>query len=92
MAPSYRDVYRRSLAEPEQFWLDAATAVDWDQAPDQRAGRLRRSAVPLVSRRQLNTCYNALDRHVADGAGERTALIHHSAHTATGFRVSATPS
>ena len=80
MAPSYRDVYRRSLAMPEQFWLDAATAVDWDQVP---TSALDDSAAPLYRwfpDGKLNTCYNALDRHVANGAGERTALIHHSAY------------
>lgn len=30
---------------------------------------------------KLNTCYNCLDRHVEDGAGEQTALVYHCAYT-----------
>ena len=74
----YRQAYERSLRDPEGFWRDAAEAVDWDSPP----GRiLDDSAAPIYRwfpDARLNTCHNALDRHVAAGRGEQAALIHDS--------------
>ncbi len=80
MTSSYAEIYRRSLATPEQFWLGAADTVDWDRAPTRA---LDDSAAPLYRwfpDGYLNTCHNALDRHVENGRGDHTALIHHSAY------------
>jgi len=74
----YDETYRRSLEDPEGFWLEAATAIDWVKAPDRA---LDDSAAPLFRwfpDAALNTSYNALDRHVAAGNGDRPALIHDS--------------
>ncbi|GGG62866.1 propionyl-CoA synthetase [Kocuria dechangensis] len=75
----YAEVYRRSVQDPAGFWLDAARAVDWVREP---TVALDESAAPLYRwfpDGRLNTCYNALDRHVEAGHGERTALIYDSA-------------
>ena len=67
---AYAEAYRRSSADPEGFWLDAAAAVEWDQAPSRA---LDESADPFFRwfpDGVLNTCFNALDRHVRDGRGE----------------------
>ncbi|TQJ40528.1 propionyl-CoA synthetase [Arthrobacter sp. SLBN-112] len=80
---SYRDTYRRSIEEPEDFWLEAAEKIHWSAAP---ARALDSSRAPLYSwfpDGALNTCYNALDRHVAEGRGEQDALIHDSAMLGT---------
>ncbi len=77
--PKYNDEYRRSLADPEGFWLDAAQAVDWATPPT----RAYSDADAPISRwfpdGELNTAYNALDRHVEAGRGDQLALIHDSA-------------
>lgn len=76
---TYASVYRSSVEDPERFWLDAADAVDW-VSPPTRA--LDDSAAPLYRwfpDGELNTCVNAVDRHVAAGHGERTAVIYDSA-------------
>ena len=74
----FRAVVERSRADPEGFWLGAADAIDWDVAPtravDDRAAPLYR----WFPDGALNTCFNALDRHVAAGRGETTALIYDS--------------
>ena len=74
----YRQAYERSRDDPEGFWRDAAAAIEWSVPP----GRiLDDSAAPLYRwypDAELNTCFNALDRHVAAGHGERAALIHDS--------------
>jgi propionyl-CoA synthetase len=75
---SYPDTYARSLADPEGFWLEAAAAIDWETPPTRA---LDDSAAPLYRwfpDGRLNTCHNALDRHVASGRGEQAALIYDS--------------
>lgn len=74
----YAAGYRRSLEDPEGFWLDAAGAIDWTVAPSRA---LDESAAPLYRwfpDGQLNTCHNALDRHVDAGRGEQLALVYDS--------------
>jgi propionyl-CoA synthetase len=74
-------VHARSLAEPEEFWADAAARIDWSRPWDTV---LDASAPPMYrwfTGGELNTCFNALDRH-ADGArAGQAALIHDSAVT-----------
>lgn len=85
---AYADNYARSLADPEGFWLEAARAIDWARPP-RRA--LDASGAPFYrwfGDGTLNTCYNALDRHVAAGHGDRPALIYDSPVTGTKRRYS----
>jgi propionyl-CoA synthetase len=77
------EIHRRSLAEPEGFWAEAAAAVDWDE-PWQRV--LDDSRAPLYrwfTGGRLNTCHNALDRHADGGRGDQLALIYDSPVTDT---------
>lgn len=74
----YHDIYARAQRDPEGFWADAAKDIDWIEPakkifdPSQGAyGRWFNGAV-------VNTCYNALDRHVARGRADQVALIHDS--------------
>ena len=71
----YAETYRRSLQQPEEFWAEAAAAIDWER----RWNRVLDSSNPPFYRwfagARLNTCWNALDRHVVAGHGERVALI-----------------
>ncbi len=79
----YDEIYRRSQEDPEGFWADAAAAIEWDKTWDTV---LDASAAPIYrwfSGAELNTCYNALDRHVAAGRGSSTALIYDSPVTGT---------
>jgi len=80
---TYRDAFRRSIDDPTGFWGEAAKAITWRTPP---ATVLDDSAAPFYSwfpDGVLNTCENALDRHVAAGHGERTALIYDSPVTDT---------
>jgi len=78
---TYHDVYRRSLTDPEGFWLDAARAIDWDQPPSRALDATNPPLYRWFDDGVLNTCHNALDRHVEAGHGERTALTYDSAYT-----------
>ncbi|MEV6848263.1 propionyl-CoA synthetase [Actinoplanes sp. NPDC051411] len=74
----YRQAYARSMDDPEGFWREAAAAIAWTRAPERI---LDDSAAPIYRwypDAELNTSYNTLDRHVADGRGDRTALIYDS--------------
>jgi propionyl-CoA synthetase len=74
----YTEVYERSLADPEGFWMEAAEAIDWVKKPSKA---LFDEAAPLYEwykDAQVNTCWNAVDRHVAAGRGAQTAIIHDS--------------
>jgi propionyl-CoA synthetase len=79
----FDDVYRHSLEEPEAFWAEAATAIEWIE-PWERV--LDDSDAPFYRwfrGGRLNTCWNALDRHVEAGYGDRLALIYDSPVTQT---------
>ena len=75
---SYSEVYARWQADPEAFWAEAAEAIDWERRWDRV---LDDDAAPMTrwfAGARVNTCYNALDRHVAAGHGDRLALIYDS--------------
>src|SRR6266498_1260532 len=77
------EMYRRSLEEPEVFWGAAAAAIEWDE-PWQRV--IDDSRAPLYrwfAGGRMNTCYNALDRHVEGGRADQPALIYDSPVTDT---------
>src|SRR5882762_9159146 len=71
----YADTYRRSLAEPEAFWAEVAEAIDWERRWDRVLDASRPPFYRWFPGARLNTCWNALDRHVAAGHGDRTALV-----------------
>ena len=65
----YREVYEQSLTDPDGFWAEAAQAIDWIERP---TTVLDDSAAPMYrwfTGGVLNTCHNALDRHVDGGQG-----------------------
>jgi propionyl-CoA synthetase len=79
----YAEVYTKWQADPEQFWMEAAAAIDWAQRPSKA---LNDAAAPLYewfSDGMVNTCWNALDRHVLAGRGAEAAIIHDSPVTGT---------
>ena len=75
---AYADVYARSLDDPEGFWRDAAEAIDWDVFPSVILDDSTPPFYRWFPDGRMNTCFNALDRHVAAGRGEQSALIYDS--------------
>jgi len=75
---AYLAAYTRSMRDPEGFWADAARDIDWIEPAkkvfDPSMGLYGRWFTGAV----VNSCYNALDRHVARGRAEQLALIHDS--------------
>ena len=83
MAGSYRALLARSLKDPQGFWAEQAEAIDWIKRWDQVLDAARPPFYRWYVGAQLNTCFNALDRHVANGRGEQAALIYDSPVTDT---------
>ena len=83
MTGDYRDVYERSLREPEAFWGHAAEAISWDRRWDRVLDVSRPPFARWFAGGMMNTCYNAVDRHVERGRGRQRALIYDSPVTGT---------
>ncbi|MET8677993.1 propionyl-CoA synthetase [Streptomyces sp. NPDC004647] len=83
---SYAAAHRRSLEDPEGFWLEAARAIDWTVSPSAALEDRRAPLYRWFPGGELNTCHNALDRHVDAGYGDRLALVHDSPVTDTRTR------
>lgn len=66
------------MADPEGFWLDAASAVHWFKKPTQALDDTNPPFYRWYPGAQTNICYNALDRHVIEGRADQTALIYDS--------------
>lgn len=71
-------IYRRSLEQMEGFWAEAAADIHWDKPWDKVLDESNPPFYRWFTGGQLNTCYNALDRHVENGRGEQAALIYDS--------------
>jgi len=84
----YADAFRRSLADPEGFWGDAAAAIDWDRSPSAVLDASNAPFYRWFPGGMLNTCYNAVDRHVSGGRGDQAAIIYDSPVTGTSRRIS----
>jgi propionyl-CoA synthetase len=63
----YAEVFHRSLADPESFWREAAEDIDWYRAPTAVLDASNPPFYRWFADGVLNTCFNALDRHVRDG-------------------------
>jgi propionyl-CoA synthetase len=74
MSREYAASYAASQSDPDGFWLNAARALDWERAPTQGWSRQEGWFADGI----LNTCHNAIDRHVEAGRGEQTAVIYES--------------
>jgi propionyl-CoA synthetase len=75
MSTDYLERYARSLREPERFWAAAAEAIHWDRPWDRVLDDSRPPFYRWFVGGRLNTCYNALDFHVARGRGKQRALV-----------------
>jgi propionyl-CoA synthetase len=77
------ETHRRSLEAREDFWREAARTIDWEREPEQILDETRAPFYRWFPDGILNTCHNAVDRHVAGGRGEQTALVYDSPVTDT---------
>ena len=83
MSDTYDAVYTQWLNNPENFWGEAAEAVHWHKKWDRVLDDSRPPFYRWFPGGLLNSCYNALDRHVESGRADQPALIYDSPVTGT---------
>ena len=84
---SYAAVYDAWKNDPEAFWMQAAEAISWDRPPSKALFDENAPIYEWFSDGMLNTCYNAVDRHVEAGRGDQVAIIHDSPITGTTHKI-----
>ncbi len=82
-AQTYAQLYADSLEDPQAFWAHAAGLIDWVVPPAQVLDDSTPPFYRWYPGASLNTCFNALDRHVAAGRGEQVAIHYDSPVTGT---------
>ncbi|WP_224826412.1 propionate-CoA ligase PrpE [Cognatishimia sp. MH4019] len=80
---TYADVYQSWKDDPEAFWMHAAEAIDWTQKPSKALFDENAPLYEWYVDGKVNTCWNAVDRHVEAGRGDQTAIIYDSPITHT---------
>ncbi len=78
---TYARTYAASQRDPETFWAEAADDIDWYIPYETVLDDSNKPFYRWFSGGVLNTCYNALDRHVAGGRAEQDAIIYDSPMT-----------
>ena len=79
MSEKYKQAFKSSLQDREAFWAKAAEDVKWIKKYDQVLDSSNPPFYKWFKGGKINTCFNALDRHVVEGNGDRVALIYDSA-------------
>ncbi|WP_394220834.1 propionyl-CoA synthetase [Alteromonas gracilis] len=80
---TYKNEYIASIERPDEFWLAQARKITWFQVPEQGCERTDNGYYDWFRGGKLNTCYLALDHHVQNGRGDKTAVIYDSPVTQT---------
>lgn len=79
----YDEVFQRSIKDPEGFWAEAAEGITWYKKWEKVLDDSNPPFYRWFKGGELNTCYNALDRHVEAGRGDQVAVIYDSPVTKT---------
>jgi propionyl-CoA synthetase len=74
----YSEQHRSSIEDPQQFWAQAAEGIHWDVRWSRVLDDSEKPFYRWFSGGRLNTCFNAVDRHVDRGRGEQAAIIYDS--------------
>ena len=80
---SYQEVYDSWKRDPEAFWMQKAEAIAWAKKPSKALFDDNAPLYGWFRDAQVNTCWNAVDRHVEAGRGDQAAIIYDSPVTNT---------
>lgn len=75
---TYAEEYRQSIQEPEKFWADKASRLDWFTPPKTILSKDENGIDRWFSDGEMNTAYMALDYHIKNGRADQTAIIYDS--------------
>ena len=87
----YAQIYKSWADDPERFWLTAANGIDWVTKPAKALDASRAPLYEWFTDATVNTCWNAVDRHVVAGRGAQPAIIHDSPVTGTAISTMSDP-
>ncbi len=79
----FNELFQKSIDQPDIFWAEAAEDINWTKKWDKILDTSNPPFYRWFSGAELNTCYNAVDRHVESGRGDQTAIIYDSPVTDT---------
>ena len=74
----YADLHQWSISDPNGFWMEQAQKIDWVRPPSKALFDDNAPLYEWFRDGLVNTCWNALDRHVDAGRGDQIAVIHDS--------------
>ena len=77
---NYTDFYRQSIDQPDAFWASQASLIEWHKPFERVCNYDNPPFVKWFEGGQTNLCHNAVDRHLAERAGQ-AALIAVSSET-----------
>ena len=83
----YKEIYNSWKNDPESFWMTAADAIDWVKKPSKALFSERAPLYEWFCDSEVNTCYNAVDRHVLNGRADQKAIIYDSPMTDTKYSI-----
>ena len=83
----YKEIYNGWKNDPESFWMTAADAIDWVKKPSKALFSERAPLYEWFCDSEVNTCYNAVDRHVLNGRAAQKAIIYDSPMTDTTYSI-----
>ena len=84
---SYKEAFESAKSDPEKFWMEAASHIDWVKPPSKALFSDNEPFYEWFKDAEVNSCYNAVDRHVLNGKGDQTAIIYDSPITDTKGKV-----
>ena len=85
---AYKEVYETWKSDPDAFWMELAQAIVWHTPPSKALFDKGDGLYEWFADAKVNTCWNALDRHVENGRGDQTAIIYDSPVTDTQQHIS----
>ncbi len=83
----YKEIYNGWKNDPESFWMTAADAIDWVKKPSKALFSDKAPFYEWFCDSEVNTCYNAIDRHVLNGRANQKAIIYDSPVTDTKYSI-----
>ena len=78
MSKKFNEIYQESINNPENFWKEASENIFWFKKPSKILNKSNPPFYKWYEDGVTNTCYNALDFHIDQGKGGKTALIYDS--------------
>ena len=90
MSSTFNQIYENSIKNPEKFWQEASEDIFWFKKPTKILNKSNPPFYKWFEDGVTNTCYNAVDLHIDNGRGDKTAIIYDSPITGTKYKLSYT--